>query len=52
MEDKIKLENNIIYLIEQEVFGGKSIDFIIIKFTGKKQIIYAISNINIKRRNF
>ena len=41
IEKKIKLEKNNIYLIEQEVFGGKSIDFIIIDFFGNEQIIYA-----------
>ena len=29
IEHKIKIENNKTYLIEQEIFGGKNIDFII-----------------------
>ena len=40
-ETKIKLVDNTTYLIEQEIFGGKSIDFIIIECTGKKHTIYA-----------
>ena len=41
IEKKIKLENNKTYLIEQEIFGGKAIDFIIIDLQGNEQIIFA-----------
>lgn len=40
-KDKIKLLSKNIYLIEQEVFGGKSIDFVIIDFTGDEPIFFA-----------
>ena len=40
-EDKIKIKKNKTYLIEQDIFGGKSIDFIIIDTFRKEQIIFA-----------
>lgn len=40
-EDKIKIQKNKTYLIEQNIFGGKSIDFIIIDTFRKEQIIFA-----------
>ena len=40
-EDKIKILKNKTYLIEQDIFGGKSIDFIIIDTFRKEQIIFA-----------
>ena len=52
MEDKIKLENNNIYLIDQKVFGGKSLDFIIIEVTGKEQIIYAFQASTSRKKMF
>ena len=41
VEEKIKLEKNKIYLIEQKIFGGKSIDFGIIDYIGEEPIIFA-----------
>ena len=40
INEKIKLENKT-YIIEQEIFGGKNIDFIIIDIIGKDQYIFA-----------
>ena len=41
MDNKIKLEKNKTYLIEQKIFGGKSIDFIIIESHENDQSIFA-----------
>ena len=38
---KIKIEKDKTYLIEQEIFGGKAIDFIIFDSIGDKQYIFA-----------
>lgn len=40
INEKIKLENKT-YIIEQEIYGGKNIDFIIIDIIGKDQYIFA-----------
>ena len=40
-EGKIKIKKNKTYLIEQDIFGGKSIDFIIIDTFRKEQKIFA-----------
>ena len=41
MKNKIKIEKNKTYLIEQKLFGGKSIDFIIIESHENEQSIFA-----------
>ena len=41
LDEKIKLEKNKTYLIEQEIFGGKAIDFIIIDSRENDQAIFA-----------
>ena len=41
MDNKINIEKNKTYLIEQKIFGGKSIDFIIIESHENDQSIFA-----------
>jgi hypothetical protein len=41
IDELIKIEKNKTYLIEQDIFGRKDIDFIIIDSIGKEQYIYA-----------
>ena len=52
IEKKIKLESNNIYLIDQKVFGGKSLDFIIIDCKKEKQIIYSFQASTLKETIF
>ena len=49
---KIRLENNNIYLIDQEIFGGKSLDFIIIDCKKNEQIIYSFQASTLKDEIF
>jgi hypothetical protein len=41
IDELIKIEKNKTYLIEQDIFGRKDMDFIIIDSIGKEQYIYA-----------
>ena len=41
IEEKIKIEKNKAYLIEQEAFDGKNLDFIIIDYHYKEPILFA-----------
>jgi len=41
MKEKIIIEKNKTYLIEQEAFGGKNLDFIILDYNYKEPIVFA-----------
>ena len=52
IDEEIELSVGITYLIEQKVFGGKSIDFIIVESYYDEQIIYAFQASILKEKLF